>query len=167
MKQMSKTILQSKDSKLLFVADSGIHNNGIFAFTNIQRGTRIIEYKGEKITKDVALERAERDLKNGTVYIFELDETYDIDGWVNGSDAIYINHSCSPNAKVDIIDGKIWIVALKDIMQSEEIAYDYGFDLDEGTLKHPCRCGAKNCRGYIIKSDHYEKLIEMLNKIKP
>ena len=39
----------------------------------------------------------------------------------------------------------------------EELSYNYGFDLD-GYKKYPCRCGAKNCVGYILDKDHWKKI---------
>lgn len=162
----TEKIAPSKYSEWIYVKESNIHNKGVFAFKDIPKGTKIIEYIGEKITKEAAEERLDRDEKNGTVYVFELDENYDIDGFVGGSDAIYINHTCNPNSEVDIIDGKIWIIATKDIKKDEELSYDYGFDLDEDTLNHKCRCGHTNCIGYLVNSDKKEELEIMLQKNK-
>ena len=157
-------ILPSKYSDWIYVKESEIHNKGVFAAKTIPKGTKIIEYIGEKITKKEAEERIKRDQENGTHYIFELNDDYDIDGLVNGSDAIYINHSCNPNCEVDVIDDKIYVIALRDILPSEELSYDYRFDGDENTLNHVCRCGSDNCRGYIVDSDDYEKIKHILKK---
>ena len=40
-------------------------------------------------------------------------------------------------------------MALRDIAPDEELTYDYGFDFTEWR-KHPCRCGAPECAGYIV-----------------
>jgi uncharacterized protein len=152
------------------VRSSGIHHKGVFAAKFIPKGTRIIEYIGEKLTKaqsekraDLHLEQNQREPeKNGAVYIFELSKKYDIDGNVPNNTAKYINHSCDPNAEPDIIRGKIWIIALKDIEKGEEITYDYGYDLDSWE-DHPCKCGSKNCLGYIVGEDHREKLRKIID----
>lgn len=157
-------LISSKDSKWIYVKESEIHNKGIFAIQNIPVGTKIIEYKGEVISKKVAEERIKRDLFNGTHYIFELNDEYDIDGLVNGTDAIYINHSCNPNCEIDIIDDKIFVIALKDIKTHEELSYDYCFDGDENTIKHICKCGSNDCRGYIVDSDDFNKIKHLLIK---
>jgi hypothetical protein len=67
----------------------------------------------------------------------------------------FINHSCDPNAWVDVgitDDGQVWarIVALKPISIGEELSYDYAFPAN---LAEPCRCGSAKCRGLIIEED--------------
>ena len=67
----------------------------------------------------------------------------------------WINHSCDPNAGVEVglhPNGQPWarIVALREIRQGEEIAYDYAFPAE---LAEPCRCGSPKCRGLIIDMD--------------
>jgi SET domain-containing protein len=47
----------------------------------------------------------------------------------------------------------VWIIALRDIAEGEEITYDYGFDFEDWKL-HPCLCGAQKCVGYIVHSKH-------------
>ena len=41
--------------------------------------------------------------------------------------------------------------AIKNIKKGEEFSYDYGFSFDEDYKKYPCKCGSKNCCGYIIR----------------
>ena len=59
---------------------SAIHNHGLFANSYIEKGTRVIEYLGEKISKEESSKRAleweESAQKSGEglVYIFELDD---------------------------------------------------------------------------------------------
>jgi SET domain-containing protein len=135
---------------------SKIHGNGVFAKVNIPKGTRIIEYVGEKITKAESEKRAEKILNRakskgtGAVYIFELNQRYDIDGNVSWNPARYINHACKTNCESDIVRGHIWIVATKNIKKGEELHYDYGYNLDNWQ-EHPCLCGYQNCAGYIVE----------------
>jgi SET domain-containing protein len=80
--------------------------------------------------------------------------------------AKYINHSCDPNCETDIIRGKIWINAIKDIKKGEELTYDYGYDMD-CYEDHPCRCDSKNCVGYIVRSNlRWRVLRKIQNKKK-
>ncbi len=164
--------MRKTKSPYIKVRKSGIHNKGVFAKRDIPKGTRIIEYVGEKITKAEADDRAEKVIeehkkkeKKGSVYIFELNKKYDLDGYPNYNTARWINHSCDPNAEVDIIRGHIWIIAIKDIKKGEEISYDYGYDIDDFE-DHPCRCGAKNCVGYIVSEVDVPKLKKILAKKK-
>ena len=134
------------------VRKSKIHGSGVFATEDIKSNTKIIEYIGEKITKKEGDRRSEIRIKkylnsktNGSVYIFELNKKYDIDGSFLYNKARYINHSCSPNCEVNIIRGKIWISSIKKISEGEELSYDYGYEFDKDDYKdHKCKCGSKN-----------------------
>ena len=147
------------------VKKSGIHNKGVFAKKNIKKGTEIIEYRGRKITKkesericDRHLEKSRKDESKGAVYIFELNKRHDVNGNFAWNPARFINHSCEPNAESQIEDNKkIWIVATRDIKRGEEITYNYGYDIDNFE-EHPCRCGSKNCIGYILDRKQWSKL---------
>jgi SET domain-containing protein len=67
----------------------------------------------------------------------------------------WINHSCDPNAEVEVgLTGERgpWahIIAIRPIRAGEEINYDYAFAAE---VAEPCRCGARDCRGYIVDVD--------------
>jgi len=168
---LAPTTMKPTTSPYIEVKRSRIHGTGVYAKKDIPKGTKIIEYVGEKITKKESERRAElhleRHKKNkeeaGAVYIFELNKKYDIDGDVPWNTAKWINHSCDPNAETMIINGHIWIIATRDIKKGEEITYNYGYDL-ENYEDHPCHCGAKNCVGYIVGEEHWPKLKKLLKK---
>ena len=155
------------------VKKSKVHGSGVFAIKNIAKGTRIIEYVGDIVTKSEGDRRSGRRIKKhlnssktGSVYIFELNRTHDIDGFVSRNKARYINHSCDPNCEVDIIDNRIWISSIKKIKKGQELSYDYGYSFDKDDYKdHLCKCGSKKCIGYIISSDEWPKFIKHLLKI--
>ena len=149
---------------------SRIHGIGLYAKALIPKGTRIIEYIGEKITKAEAdrrgpklVEYAKKHKQTGAVYIFVLNKKYDIDGHVEYNTAKYINHSCDPNCEVEIIRGHIWVIALRDIKKGEEIFYNYGYDMDT-YHDHPCLCKSTRCPGYIIAEEHWPKLKKTLTR---
>ena len=129
----------------LIFKPSPIHGTGGFAKTPVIMGTLVIEYVGNRITKQECIERCRR----GNEYIFRLDEETDLDGDVGWNPARFLNHSCAPNCEAELIDGKVWIVALRDIATGEEITFDYGYDLED-YREHPCRCGAPDCVGFIV-----------------
>jgi len=166
--------MKRSTSPYIGVRKSGIHNKGVFAKKFIPKGTRIIEYIGDKVTKkesdkraDVALDAAEENSSNGMVYIFELNKKYDIDGNVPYNTAKFINHSCSPNCEVDILRGHIWVTAIDDIPKAKELSYNYGYDFDD-YQDHPCKCGTPRCVGYIIDESFWPKLYKHKNlKKKP
>tara|TARA_B100000989_G_scaffold293183_1_gene270168 strand:+ start:404 stop:901 length:498 start_codon:yes stop_codon:yes gene_type:complete len=155
------------------VKNSKVHGHGVFAKKNIKKNTKIIQYIGEKVTRSEGNKRSEKRIKKylnsnktGSVYIFELNKNYDIDGSPNYNKARYINHSCSPNCEVDIINGEIWIQSIKNIRKGEELSYDYGYSFDKDDYKdHICKCGSKDCIGFIISSDQWDKYLKYLKKI--
>jgi len=135
---------------LVRVGTSPIDRQGLFAITDIASGTRIVAYLGEKITKSESARR----LANHNTYIFHFDYQYDIDGATLANTARYINHSCDPNCAVEYTAETIWIVAIKDIHAGEELSFNYGYDArDYATF--PCRCGARNCCGYILGREYW------------
>ena len=139
---------------------SKIHGNGGFAKKDIPKGTKLIEYIGRKVTK----EEAETISDKEGVFLFEVNKKWDIDGNVPENIARFINHSCDPNCTFDIKNNQIWIKAMKGIKKGEELSYNYGFDL-EGHKKYPCRCGTKNCVGFILDKDHWHKIKKRKQKV--
>ncbi len=130
---------------------SPIHGTGGFAKSPLGQGTRVLEYLGERISKPESLRRCEAD----NPFIFSLNEGEDIDGNVDWNPARYINHSCAPNCDAELEDGRIWIVAKRDIPAGEEITFNYGYDL-ENYREYPCHCGAPGCVGYIVAEEFFE-----------
>ena len=49
-------------NKLWFKKKSGVHGSGLFAFQNIKKGLKIIEYVGDKVTKREGDRRADKQL---------------------------------------------------------------------------------------------------------
>jgi uncharacterized protein len=135
---------------------SPIQGRGAFATRRIRKGTRIIEYTGERITQDEADKRYDDEaMGRHHTFLFTLDEKTVIDAAVEGNEARFINHSCDPNCQALIEDDRIFIYALKDIPAGQELVYDYAYEraegMDEESEKlYVCRCGAKNCRGTIL-----------------
>jgi len=137
----------------LEVRGSDIHHRGVFAARLINKGERIIEYTGRKLTAAQA-ERSSSD------YLFQLNPKTFIDG---KNTARYINHSCDENAIIKIERGHIWIDALRDIKKGEEIAYSYSYDLEE-SKDYPCACGTKKCVGYILDEVYWPVLKKLQKK---
>jgi uncharacterized protein len=141
----------TEQTELVLLKSSGIHRLGGFAATDIPVDLRVIEYVGEKITKSEALRHCELDNE----YIFTLDDEFDLNGNVEWNPARFLNHSCTPNCEAEVDDGRIWIVALRDIRAGEELTFNYGYDLEDYKA-HPCRCGSENCVGYIVAEEFFE-----------
>lgn len=154
------------------VKNSKVHGSGIFATNYIKKNTKIIQYIGEKIVKSEGDRRSSIRIKKylhsketGSVYIFELNKNYDIDGSPEYNKARYINHSCDPNCEVDIVNNQIWISSIKNIKKGAELTYDYGYAFDKDDYKdHTCFCNSKKCIGYIISQDDWKKYKKYLKK---
>jgi SET domain-containing protein len=133
------------------VGPSRIAGQGLFAAQDITKGTRIIQYIGEKIA---SRERARR-LAAGNAYIFHLTYRYAIDGQTLDNTARYINHSCDPNCAVEQTPDTIWIVAWREITAGEELSYNYGYDASN-YQENPCNCGSPSCCGYILAREYWD-----------
>ncbi len=142
--------------KLLEVRPSKIQGLGAFAASRITKGTRIIEYTGERITPAEADRRYNDDATDHPrVLLFSVDSRTVIDAAVGGNEAQYINHSCEPNCAAVTDKKRIFIEALRDIRPGEELLYDYNRTResdDDAALEnlYECRCGAPSCRGTML-----------------
>ena len=137
-------------NKLYRIKDSKIDKKGLYAKKDIAPGTRIIQYIGKLITKKQT-ENNDKFDNDKDIYLFNLNNRYDLDGDFKWNTARLINHSCDPNCEVEGKGLKLWISSIKDINKNEELTYDYGFSFDENYKDFPCKCGSKNCCGYIVR----------------
>jgi len=138
------------------VRRSAIHGRGVFAVDAIARGERILEYTGERISHEEADRRYGEIHENSShTMLFAANDEIVIDATKRGGPARWINHSCSPNCDADEVDGRVFISAARAIRPGQELLYDYNLVLEERHTpklkrEHPCRCGARNCRGTLL-----------------
>ena len=140
----------TSDQPPVLIAPSLIQGTGGFAARDFAAGERVIEYVGERISKEESLRRCEAE----NWCIFSLDEEWDLDGAVDWNPARFINHSCAPNCDAECDAGRIWIIARRDIALGEELSFNYGYDLVD-YREHPCGCGAVNCAGFIVAEEFH------------
>lgn len=151
-----KLPMHSADTPLFELRSSPIQGTGAFATTTIPKGTRIIEYVGEKISNREADRRYDDETMNRHhTFLFTLNDRYVVDAAVGGNESRFINHSCAPNCEAVIERGHIYIEALENIPPGTELAYDYAYErADDHTQDdealYVCRCGAATCRGTIL-----------------
>jgi uncharacterized protein len=137
---------------------SRIQGVGAFALQDIPKGTRIIEYTGEKITNAEADRRYDdAKMKRHHTFLFILNQRTVVDAATGGNESMFINHSCEPNCEAEISRGKIWIQAIRSIPAGTELTYDYQFEndpdyTDDDLRFYSCRCGSPKCRGTIVKT---------------
>lgn len=107
---------------------------GLYTNAPIEKDGFIIEYFGKIMTK------RESDEKGGK-YMFQTSENRIIDGSQRDNMARYINHSCRPNAEVEIRQGRLFVFAKRAIRKGEEIVYDYGKEYFDDLIKpYGCKC---------------------------
>jgi SET domain-containing protein len=155
--------MTSPEQLLPFVTrPSSVHGFGAFATQPIRAGTDLVRYHGEKITKAESLRRCEAN----NPFIFQLDETWDVDGDVPSNPARFLNHSCAPNCDAELVEDQIWIVARRDIDVGEELTFNYGYDLQD-YRDYPCQCGTAECVGYMVAEEFFPLLRERQQNAAP
>jgi len=150
---MSSTVSKQP---LYKVRNSRIHGRGVFAARRIRKGTRIMEYVGDRISHAAADARYDdHDPNDNHTFLFIVDKNTVIDAGVGGNEARFINHSCDGNCESVIQKSRVYIEAVRTIQPGEELGYDYEIgrepddppDVDE---IFACRCGAPKCRGTML-----------------
>ena len=131
---------------------SGIHGKGVFANIDIAKGTRLIEYKGERITDE---ESENRYPDTTHTFLFMLDSGEIIDGGSRGNTSRWINHSCDPNCEPMEEGNRLFIHAIRDIKAGDELSYEYNLVIEDRytpAIKklYACRCGTRKCQGTFL-----------------
>ena len=143
-------------SDLIEVRNSPVHGRGVFAVQPIRKGTRIIEYLGDRVSHQAADKRYEdHDESDNHTFLFIVDKHTVIDAGVGGNDARFINHQCEGNCESVIENRRVFIEARRDIAPGEELGYDYeiGREKDDPPNVdeiYACRCGSPQCRGTML-----------------
>lgn len=140
------------------VKRSDLHGNGVFAARDIPAGTVIFEYHGARISPEEADEMPSYDPDDPWhTFFFSLSSGEIIDGGQGGNDARWINHSCEPNCEAQEDDSgeRVFIVALQDIPEGQELFYDYGLIIDDDITdelkqQYRCLCNTASCRGTML-----------------
>lgn len=138
------------------VRNSPLHGLGVFATRRIPRGTRVLEYVGERVSHAEADRRYDdKDARDAHTFLFIVDSRTVIDAGVGGNEARFVNHACEPNCESVIEERRVYIEALRTIQPGEELTYDYQIqrekddppDVDE---IFACLCGYPRCRGSML-----------------
>jgi uncharacterized protein len=138
----------------LIIRSSDIHAAGCYTTSPIRRGAKVVEYTGPRITK----RQGDRIYDGRPVtYLFGIENNEGKDTVIDGHGmAMFINHSCDPNCVTEQDDnGRVWIMAIRDIKAGEELTYDYL--LYDGDDDAPCHCGSPKCRGTMYSPEELEK----------
>jgi SET domain-containing protein len=145
----------------LVIRSSDIHAAGCYTTAAVRKGTYVVEYTGLRISREKADEIYD---SRSMTYLFGVGEGEEvIDG--HGT-AMFINHSCDPNCETTENDGRVWIVAIRDIKAGEELTYDYMLYDGAEDDPAPCYCGSKGCRGTMYSEEENRRLERLKRKTK-
>ena len=158
---------------LFEVRRSAVHGMGAFALRRIRKGSRIVEYLGERVSHAEADRRYEsKEANDAHTFLFIVDSRTVIDAGVDGNDARFFNHSCNPNCESVIEKRRVFIEATRTIEPGEEMTYDYQIQREEDDPPgidevFACRCGFAQCRGTMLWPPKPPKRAKPKAKRKP
>jgi hypothetical protein len=77
----------------------------------------------------------------------------------------FVNHSCDPNCELfywfdeeqTLQEDRLWLQTIRPLERGEELSIDYCWPADAAIT---CRCGAANCRGWIVDPDELHLLTD-------
>lgn len=131
-----------KSKALGLKAGPAKHGTGLFATKKFRKGQVVGEVTGDRI----------QDADYGSEYCIDLGDDWSLEP---GEPFRFVNHCCTPNAKLYLIfddgdlveDRKVVIEALSTIREGDEVTIDYEWPAD-GAI--PCGCGSPECRGWVV-----------------
>jgi hypothetical protein len=135
---MKKNIIKTRPKYKLggykFLVKRSIAGLGLFAGEDILKGVVLVEYKGRILSE-------KEKYTSKSKYLFGVNSKKTIDGQARSNTARYLNHSCRPNAEIEIKRGRVFVMSKRKLKKGEEIFYDYGKEYwNEHIKPKGCRC---------------------------
>lgn len=149
------SVLISWTNKKIVHKKSTIEGEGVFAVAPIEAGELVAVFGGYSIDINSLNSIA---IEDPDAYSTILSIGYQVDDEIiyapmseaQYSAIEYLNHSCDANSG---FSSAIHLVALQNIMESEEITMDYGTCITSELFEMDCTCGAPLCRKKVTKDD--------------
>ncbi len=137
---------QSWLTPLAQVRDAGAKGLGVFATADIPAGTTVAGFGGHVV------ERAEFDLlaEELRTHSLQVDDRLYLVSLPPFAPADYVNHSCEPNCG---IVGSLLLVTMTDVVEGEELCFDYAMTDTNDYDEFVCACGTPSCRRLITGGD--------------
>ena len=135
----------------VFLGVSKIAGRGVFAREKILNGEKIMEFGGERISRE---QMETGDYRIRSIWPIEPDvflALRESDPHVSLDE--YLNHSCEANAWLTDV---VTLTARRDIEPGEEITLDQGtWNIEDAYIedREPCSCGVAVCRGMLTEED--------------
>lgn len=113
----------------LNVGRSKIHGLGLFAGEDLEWGQKIIEFRGQRLSKREVARRQRFYDSIGFTCLIQFGSGDGVDGIVGDNESRFINHSTKPNLGA-VREGPWGVVfyTLDDIPAGEELTFNYGFE---------------------------------------
>ena len=132
---------------------------GLRALEDIKADQFVIEYCGEVIDKSECVRRVQlqEELGHMMFYAVALDANHYVDAAYAGNLSRFVNHSCTPNCRVEkwnvLGETRVGFFAKQKIEKGTELTIDYQFSTIAGTGlltgMQKCSCGSPRCRGFL------------------
>lgn len=123
---------------------------------NVDSGT----YKSRlRQRKNVCTKNKHNFPKKTRQYFNDVNKMYTTDAKKYGNVSKFINHSCDPNLRVQIVfhnshDLRFPLISFYSsmhILAGTELTWDYGYKISSVPKKVlQCHCGSSNCRGRLL-----------------
>lgn len=120
----------------------------VFALRDFGAGSFIIEFGGERFSRDEYIRRVDPDNN----HFLQIDRNLFL-GPTETADN-FINHSCDPNCGLRVRSGRAYLFAIRPITAGDEITFDYSTSMDEDFWEMCCQCGSAACRGKVRDFKH-------------
>ncbi len=145
---------------------------GLVAGEHIPKGTRVVDYTGAVVSRHAARERERAEFEAGRpTYILSVVEhsrDESVAAWRTTVDATdcggvsrFVNHSCAPNCEVVPTRSRrgqflptLALVTTVDVAVGVELTFDYAGGAPDDAVEDSrteCFCGARNCRGWLLR----------------
>lgn len=140
-------------ARLLRIAETPV-GKGVFARRRIPVGTVLGEVRGEILDAHPA----------DSSYVMELPGGRLLDP---AAPFRFVNHGCDPNCELFYWEAepgateeeRLWMQTIRPIEAGAELLIDYAWPADAAI---PCRCGASNCRGWIVDPAERHEIREIV-----
>lgn len=124
---------QKVEIKRVTSGRANIDGNGVFSTKAVKEGQVISEVAG-------------RETHARTIYSIQIGKNVHLEPGIVGRN---LNHSCNPNGYLKLLNGRLLLLAKKDIPKGEHITFDYATTESNTVTRAKCLCGEQNCRGRI------------------
>jgi len=122
---------------------SRIDGTGVYTQEAIPARRKLGEMTGEIVTWRTARQRARF---HERIAMVEFEDGFALDA-TDDKLLRFINHSCDANCFIRRNGHRVEFYTRRALAKGEELTANYGETHHDG--QHACRCGARNCRGYL------------------